>query len=89
VIGWLLRRCPPAVDPAELAERIEQAVVLSEGALIGTHGLRKVWTDADYLTAILAVLSGDGDRARRAAYAAYARTPIENDPPIFTREETP
>lgn len=57
------RRCRPAEDAARLAE----------GALLGTEPRRAIWTDADYLVAILATLTGDGDRARTAALSAASR----------------
>lgn len=58
---------------------IAMAIDFAEGALLGTEPRRGIWRDSDYLVAILAILSVDGDRARRAALAEYARRPIEDD----------
>jgi hypothetical protein len=54
-------------------QRIEDAIALAEGALHGYAPRRGIWDDADYLTAILAVLSGDWERARCAALAHRER----------------
>lgn len=70
---------PPEI--ADLEDQIQRAAELAEGALLGTEGRRAIWTDTDYLVAVLSVLT-NADRARHAAYAAIARTPAEDDPPI-------
>lgn len=53
-------------------ERVMTAISLAEGALHGTEPRRAIWTDSDYLVAILAALTGNGDRARTAALAYEA-----------------
>jgi hypothetical protein len=50
--------------------RVDAAVAMAEGALNGTEPKRGIWDDRDYLCAILAVLTGDGDRARAAILGA-------------------
>ena len=50
--------------------RVDSAVAMAEGALNGTEPKRGIWDDRDYLCAILAVLTGDGDRARAAILGA-------------------
>lgn len=55
-------------------QRIEDAVALVEGALHGTAPRRGIWDDSDYLVATLAILTGDGMRAREAAIASFKRT---------------
>ena len=57
---------------------LDHAIEIAEGALLGTEPRRAIWTDTDYLVAVLAVLT-DGDRARHAAMAAYARRPVDED----------
>lgn len=62
--------------------RVDEAVALAEGALYGTDRKRGIWTDADYLTAILALLTEDADRAREASLAEFRRrTPEVLDGP--------
>lgn len=63
----------PVTHVAYTDGRVEVAIALAEGALLGTEPKRDLWTDADYLCAILAALTGDGHRARRAAVAEHAR----------------
>lgn len=55
--------------------RLEEIADLAEAALHATEPRRAIWTDADYLVAILAMASRDGDRARRAAIAEFNRRP--------------
>jgi hypothetical protein len=47
--------------------RIDAAVEMIEAALLGTEGRRAIWDDRDYLVAALALLTGDGMRAREMA----------------------
>ncbi len=54
-----------ACEAIEFADRIDQASELAEAALRRTDGRSRIWTDADYLCAVLALLM-DGDRARDA-----------------------
>lgn len=65
--------CPRCVA---LTRERDEAVRLAEGALLGTESRRGIWGDSDYLCAILAVLTGDGDRARTAAIADYERNAL-------------
>ncbi len=76
LLEWLRGR-GIATEPFDLAQRVGSAVELAEGALLGTEPRRAIWEDSDYLVAIIAVLTGDGGRARRAALAEYARRPVE------------
>lgn len=49
-----------------------------ESAILGTEGRRGVWTDRDYLVAVLTMLTGDGDRGRNAAVTAPFQLMVPN-----------
>lgn len=75
------------MDPSD---RIAAAIDLAEGALLGTEGRRRIWTDEDYLVAILACLTGDGNRAVGTAYRGrtHRKLPTRRRP-WFNREARP
>jgi hypothetical protein len=64
------------LEPGEgIEEAIDRVIAMAEG--IGTEPRRAIWTDADYLVAILAIFTGPS-RARQAALAEFARRPVED-----------
>lgn len=64
----------------ELENKIKNASDLIEKGLLGTEPRRRIWTDADYLCAALATLSGDGSRARTALTTRHSLPPMDTWP---------
>lgn len=63
-----------------LARVRRSTIELIEGALDGTEPRRAIWTDADYLCAAYAQLTGDGVRARTLLVTRHELSPGETWP---------
>lgn len=62
-------------SPNRFLVDVDHIAEMLEGALTGADPKRRIWTDADYLCAALAAITGDGDRARAALLAYLERLP--------------